>query len=272
MTYIPSLDDDRIPPVNWMPLILNIMAYPDIAKKDLMKLFRKESASILKVLTESGAEEALLPMLKDDSEMILAMMRVASESSTYYDNIENRAHEGILAGEILLNIFRLDAYKFEGSIAKAVYLIEKSKSISRSKLMRAWGKYKNVSNYHGAMFGLINIGIYNPIERFDNAKSLGLHVEASTYAIHIMFFQAFINIAMWLGKMANEKIDKRTKKPLIELSNSWTVKQDFIERARAHCRNFGFTDEQILQINVLPCLKFTQKELDILSKYKAGPR
>jgi len=138
--------------------------------------------------------------------------------------------------------------------------------------MRAWSKFKNVSHFYAAMQALIKSGMYDPIERIENAKSLGLDYNLSLVAIDMMFFQAFINIAMHLGKMACEKTDKRTKNALIDLRKTWTVDKKFIERARDSCREFGFKDDQILEINCIPFFPFSEADLKVLGEYRAGPR
>ncbi|MFU2207791.1 hypothetical protein [Solidesulfovibrio sp. C21] len=269
MTYIPGINHGKIPPCFFSSLILSVMAYPNVAKRGIETLFRKESIRLLRfVALEEDTD--MMNTFRQENPLLEGMCRLILDIPCDEDERIERFKDGLLAGEILIYILRLDKAGHEGSVSKSVYIIENLKKISRSKLMKIWSEYKNVSYYYAALILLFRGAGANPFEIFKKAIANGEDEHEVELGLYSFYFYVSVNLSMYLCKWATARIEKRTRQPLLNLRDTWTVPTAFLKRAWNHCEKLGFSKDSFGGERPMPSL--TTEESALLESYKANQK
>ncbi|MFZ5812855.1 MAG: hypothetical protein ACOY4F_12485 [Thermodesulfobacteriota bacterium] len=139
-------------------------------------------------------------------------------------DMEKRKREGELAGMVLLNVWRLDQSKRDGSINKSIHIIEKMRCISQTSIRKAWKKYKCVSHYFASCVALGNAGI-----TIDLMPKEWTDIKIKEYTSKVMFH--IISWSKCFLDYATERIDKRTSNRLIEINDAYYFDSSIIESA-----------------------------------------
>jgi len=269
VTYIPGINHGKIPPCYFASLILSIMTYHNMAKKSIESLFRKESARTLRYIAENP-DAFNMDQLRQESPLLEGVCRLMLDMPNDEDERMRHFQDGLLAGEIFLYILKLDRLGQEGSVSKSVHIIENLKKISRSKLMKIWSEYKNVSYYYASMIIIFRECEKSPFDLFREAKKNGEDENKLAFDLFSFYFYVTVNLAMHLCQFATSRIEKRTRQPLLNLRETWTVPHAFLELAWNHCEKLGFNKEAFGGKPLEPSL--TPEENALLKSYKANQK
>jgi hypothetical protein len=134
--------------------------------------------------------------------------------------MQERFDRGFLAGMVLAYVWKLDINGLEGSVKKSIYIVSKIENVSESYIRKIWSQYKNVSHFFAGHYILHIMGKLAIPETKDPptkecVQILDRHNEECDFLI--LFW------SLHFYGYSTMRIEPRTKKPLLDKSDAWTI-------------------------------------------------
>lgn len=168
--------------------------------------------------------------------------------------------KGHMAGLVLAQTWRLDRLFGNGSVNKAVLIASGLSRMSESFIRKAWSEYKNVAHLFAAQRLLLYIKKSIDNNKQEYADFHGLKEGSPRY------LAGYFAFSLDLCTYATQKVDKRTKKPLLTEDELFMFDERLLKSALALSGNAPVPRLSSLKMSA------SLRERKLLGAYKANSR